>query len=229
MRWLVILLCGCEAFKVGESIVDTGAVGPSAQQPDDEPGNEPSDTNVGSPTDEPGNEPDTVDTSDPNAIDCNAVPDPALYPNMTDMECGTGFLQQNVPILSSTKYGTDYFSNYEDTSWTCVAIPRGDYSSSERVYMFTHPGGDRNCTVYLESPCADLDLFALRYNPYSSTPPECPYADHLNIQCEVSTNAGPGFDEEIDYLYENNQTMYMIIVDAPAPTEAWFRLTATCE
>jgi len=95
--------------------------------------------------------------------------------------------------------------------------------------LFTHPGGDRNCTVYLESPCADLDLFALRYNPYTSNPPECPVAEQLNIQCEVSTNAGPGFDEEIDYLYENNQTMYMIIVDAPAQTDAWFRLTATCE
>ena len=67
----------------------------------------------------------------------------------------------------------------------------GGLPSSERCTW----GEGQNCQVYLESPCADLDLFTLRYNPYTSVPPSCPESGELNIQCEESTNPGPGFDE----------------------------------
>jgi hypothetical protein len=74
-----------------------------------------------------------------------------------------------------------------------------------------------------------LDLFAVRYNPYTSTPPECPSPEQLSIQCEYSSNQGPGLDEDIPALFENNQTIWMLIVDAPTPTDAWFRLTVECD
>lgn len=218
---------GCEAFKVqDQGIMDTGMNIPNPE-PTNDPSNEPSSpTNEpNSPSNEPGSD---TDTSDPNAIDCSIVPTPEQYPNM--FECATAMLQRDVPVLGTTQYGTDYFTDahYADGEWTCVAIPRGDYSSTERVYLFTHPGQDKRCDLYLESPCGDLDLFAVRYNPYTHSPPTCPDPNELNVQCEVSTHAGPGFDEEIRNLYENNQNMYLVIVDAPSPTNAWFRLTATC-
>ena len=144
---------------------------------------------------------------------------------MTDLECGTAFIQSENPVLGTTLGGVNYFDTEHygpQSGWFCTPGPRGDYLSSERVYLFTHPGEGQNCQVYLESPCADLDLFTLRYNPYTSVPPSCPESGELNIQCEESTNPGPGFDEEIDHLYEQDQMMYMIIVDAPTPNEAWF-------
>lgn len=224
---MMTTLMACEVFKTQGSTIDTSSTGPSGIDTDSEPDSNPD----SQPEVDTGPDTDTEDTSDPNAIDCAAVPQEGQFPNMTDFECGTSFIQDGVPVLGTTVGGVSYFdsTHYEESEWYCVTSARGDYDSLERVYMFTHPGEGHTCSVYLESPCADLDLFAVRYNPYTSTPPECPAPEQLSIQCEYSSNQGPGFDEEIPSLFENNQTMWMLIVDAPTPTDAWFRLTVECD
>ena len=45
----------------------------------------------------------------------------------------------------------------------------------------------------------------------------------------VGLHNGPARDESIDYLYENNEQWYMIVVDAKNPQEDWFRLSVSCE
>ena len=92
--------------------------------------------------------------------------------------------------------------------------------------MFLHPGQDKYCSVSLETPCADLDLFALRHDVYTFG---CPTTQTLGVSCEASVTNGPARDESIDYLYENNEQWYMIVVDAKNPQEDWFRLSVSCE
>jgi hypothetical protein len=255
---IFLLLVGCEAFKnTTEGIVDSGGPVADVDTDTDTDVDTDTDTDTDSEGDlDVDNDGDgytenqgDCDDSNPNVnpgviedntngidddcdgvidnpIDCDATPPTAS--NLPDLECATTFIQEGTPILGSTYYGLNYFNKDHyagDSEWYCLPFLRGDYFSSERVFLFTHPGNDQYCDVFLESPCADLDLFALRYNPYSSG--GCPDPNTLNIQCEASADAGP-FDESINSLYENSQTMYMLIVDSPNPTDAWFRLNVEC-
>ena len=229
MSALLLMSAGCEAFKGQTSIIDTAAVGPTPVEPGDEPSGEPS----GEPGDEPSNEPssdtDTEDTVDPNELDCKD--DPVVTNELPELQCVSARLFDGDQIDATTSGAVNYFSkdHYNTREWGCDASFDGQYDSPEHAFIFVHPA-QGFCNVELETRCGDFDLLAFPYNVEADG---CPIAgDPLpqEYSCEMSSKRGTGRTESLT-LYENSpeEKLYLIIVDAPTPTEEWFRLTVDCD
>ena len=233
MRYLSFLITintmvACEAFKPQTGVVDTATTGPNGYEPSSEPTSEPS----SQPSNEPTNEPDSADTSDPDALDCEA--EPTTEDSLPQIECASGRLWDGDELDETTVGGFNYFTkeHYASREWYCDTSFNGDYEGPERSYVFLHPGtGD--CIIDLETRCADFDLIAIRVDVEANG---CPapeaYIGGAN-PCEMEATAGLGRDESLT-LYENTTTTgavvpYIIIVEAPNPTEEWFRLTVECD
>ena len=228
--WLGLcgLMTACEAFKVGSSPIDTAAVGPVAVEPGDEPSSEPSE-----PGDEPSNEPsddtDTEDTVDPNELDCKE--DPVYNGTLPELPCVGGYIWEGETVDGSTTGETNYFTkaHYSSREWYCEVDFDGNYDSVERSFIFLHPGTGF-CYAELETRCGDFDLIGLRYDVEQNG---CPIPDQTMPganPCEMSATRGLGRTEDLT-MYENinAQVPYLIIVDAPNPTDEWFRLSVTCD
>ena len=122
--------------------------------------------------------------------------------------------------------GTSHFdqSIYSQSAWYCSPLYQGDYSSPERVFSFTHPGGFHTCDVELDSRCEDLTLVVIRWDVdvdgcpgYGNTPHTCDWSDEAI-----------GDTEHIQ-IFDNNPTKYLIIVDAAQSVDANFKISVSCD
>ena len=109
----------------------------------------------------------------------------------------------------------------EYASWYCYVFPEGDYSGSERIYHFRHPGTG-TVTIELDSPCADLDLFSFQWE-YWVTEQTCPTASNT-LNCDVAKGSGGGSVS----IFDNSVSNYLIVVDGPEPVSDIFALSVTC-
>jgi hypothetical protein len=225
---LVALSTACAAFKGQESTIDTAAVGPTAVEPGDEPSSEPSEPGS-EPSNEPADETDTQDTVDPNELDCKWDPIPTN--DLPQYQCASGRLFDGDVVDATTEGATNYFTRsvYSGPDWGCSATWDGDYNSPEHAFIFVHPANNSSCEIELETRCGDFDLLAFKHNVEAD---ECPIAgDPLwpSYTCEMSDKRGVGRTESL-MLAESSfeEQIYMIVVDAPEPTEEWFRLSVDC-
>jgi hypothetical protein len=94
------------------------------------------------------------------------------------------------------------------------------YTGNERVYALELPP-NTGANIFLDTDCADLDLFAFRW-PYDG---KCPTASHTISECEADDDDGDGV---VHVETVNNPGAYMIVVDGKAGVEAPFHLTIEC-
>ncbi len=232
IRFGLLGLCGlmtaCEAFKVGSSPIDTGAVGPVAVEPGDEPSNEPSE-----PGDEPSNEPsddtDTEDSEDPNALDCKW--DPVYMNDLPEYQCASGRLFDGDVVDATSSGATNFFTraHYSSVEWGCDVEFDGDYASPEHSFILVHPANGMYCDIEVETRCGDFDLIAFPYNIEENDCPIPDYPLYPQYSCEMSSKRGVGRTDSLK-LYESSseERLYLVIVDSPDPTEEWFRLSVNC-
>ena len=225
---LLLNLMACEAFKPRGNIVDTGMSGPSGYEPDSNEDTESEeDTDSGEIQDT-----DTEEEVDPDALDCTAAP--SSQDSLPQLECASGRLWDGDQLDDTTAGGFNFFTkaHYESREWYCETNFNGEYEGPERSYVFLHPGAG-NCVIDLETRCADFDLIAIRMDVENDGCPEPNAYIGGADPCKMEATRGLGRDESL-LLYENTASTgavvpYIIIVEAPEPTEEWFRLTVECD
>lgn len=229
MATMLLGMTGCEAFKGQGSVIDTAAIGPTAQEPSDEPSSEPSGEPSGEPSNEPSSDTDTGEPIDPTELDCKA--DPVSTNDFPEYQCVSAMLFEGDEVDATTSGATNYFTkdHYNSREWGCDASFDGQYDSPEHSFIFVHPA-QGFCNIELETRCDDFDLIAFPYNVEADG---CPIAGNplpQEYSCEMSSKRGTGRTDSLT-LYENSveEKLYLVIVDAPTPTEEWFRLTVTCD
>ncbi len=210
MRYLLLLLAGCEMFQEPPAAygTDTSSSGEEGS----------TDTTPGSTddTDDTDESTDPADTGE--AFDCAQ----AAEPDTIIGGCVSGELTCGETRLGTTLGGTSVLDAEAYSAWYCTVFPEGDYDGSERIYDFTHPGTG-TVTFSLSSPCAELDLIALRWE-YWSSEDICPTAAHAVLECEIDETTGGG---EVS-VWANQESHYLIVVDGPEPVEDIFELSVTC-
>ena len=85
------------------------------------------------------------------------------------------------------------------------------------------------CDIEVETRCGDFDLIAFPYNVEADGCPVPDYPLYPQYSCEMSSKRGVGRTDKLK-LYESSseERLYLVIVDAPDPTEEWFRLSVNC-
>lgn len=155
-------------------------------------------------------------------IDCDAdygTPPPDNGCVTATMSCGDSQIFDMAGAGSSRLDGRAYSSG----GWACWPVTAGDYQGGERFIRFDHPGREDApavATIILESPCADLDLFAFWWESNS-----CPSSGAAPGECEADVDPGGGAVE----IWNNSPRSYLIGVEAADGSEGPFRVTIQCE
>jgi hypothetical protein len=129
-----------------------------------------------------------------------------------EISCGESF-------EATIEGGTSVMTGDAYQSWYCEVVGSSSYAGTERVYEFYHPGTG-NATISLDSPCANLDLFAAYW-----TSDSCPTAENSILECEGSIDSG---DDSIT-IWNNEERRYLVVVDGPYGDEEAFGLSVSCE
>lgn len=91
----------------------------------------------------------------------------------------------------------------------------------ERVYRLEMPDGEWRAFVWMDSPCADLDLFAVKWNG-----DDCPTMDHNIAQCESNLQRRVG-NERVELVHQGTATWYLV-VEGSGDEEGAFALHVQC-
>ncbi len=94
------------------------------------------------------------------------------------------------------------------------------YSGSERVYRLDLPAQTK-ADIELESPCADLDLFAMTWSDEG----RCPGPKHSVSICEADVKKKGG---AVHIENVKNPLRWLVVVDGKGGVEAPFQLRVTC-
>jgi len=113
-------------------------------------------------------------------------------------------------------------ANFEDDFYVhkfCTPSSHG-YVGNERVYVLELPP-NTGANLWLDSDCADLDLFAFRWR-YDG---KCPTVSHTISECEADDDEGDGV---VHIETAKNPGSFMVAIDGKAGVQAPFRLTVEC-
>lgn len=134
--------------------------------------------------------------------------------------CVTGTLRCGDIIEGNTTGGPKGWSDDFYRAHYCLPLPQ-HYTGPERIYRLDVPA-DTRMEARLESPCADLDLFALVWQDNST----CPHADHIATECEADDRGAGG---KVQVMTDRNPKTLLIGVDGKQGATGVFRLQVTCE
>lgn len=151
------------------------------------------------------------------SIDCD---DPPAGSTKEGPACVTSTLSCGESLIDNTEGGGSEWNGDAYQGWYCLIATGSDYNGPERVYAFDHPGTG-NATVSLSSPCADLDLVAVRWADEAS----CPLAEYSVLECEGDDGGGTNSFT----IWNNEPARYLVVVDGDNSAGAPFQLSVSCE
>lgn len=164
----------------------------------------------------------TTDTGEPERVDC--TPGAAPVTGNID-ECVSSELSCGQSIITTTEGGNSVMDAEDYLNWFCTPFPDGDYSGSERTFQVAVPAG-QSATFSLESPCDDLDIFALRWELWENNE-MCPDSGNSIVECEADDSRDGG--SVTVYADSSRTTHYLIIIDGADGEIANFALDITCD
>ncbi len=114
--------------------------------------------------------------------------------------------------------------NFDDAFYRAkFCTPRSaNYAAGREAIYNLHLPANMRATVKLESPCAKLDLFSIRW-PHAD---RCPNSSTSTGECEGSTK--PGVDT-IQIVAVGNDEHHLVWVDGQDGDYGNFRLSVVCE
>ena len=118
----------------------------------------------------------------------------------------------------------DQSQNFDDAFYRAkFCTPRSaNYAAGREAIYNLHLPANMRATVRLESPCANLDLFSIRW-PHAD---RCPNSSTSTGECEGSTK--PGVDS-IQIVAVGNDEHHLVWVDGQDGDYGNFRLSVVCE
>jgi len=137
--------------------------------------------------------------------------------------CITGEIHCGETIVGHTRGGVNKFDTKFYEKKFCTPGTTHHSEGDERVYRFMAPDGDFTAKVYLDTPCADLDLAAIKWNGEG-----CPTVSDLVPNCEMWPKDGTA--REKVYLTTQDPPQWLIVVESKdRGSEGSFALTVECK
>lgn len=134
----------------------------------------------------------------------------------------TGRLQCGDVITAHTAGGVRLLDTKFYERNHCTPATTNHDGGDERFYELRVPDGDKTVDVWLETPCANLDLGALRVN--GDGPPS---ADLALEQCEMWPK--PGNKREHVHLVSKTATRWLIVVEGQGDEEGGYTISVQCQ
>jgi hypothetical protein len=152
------------------------------------------------------------------AADCDALTHggPPIGP-----DCSSGDIRCGETVLGATRGGVRRYDTRFYESNFCTPATTDHDGGEERVYRLHMPDGDWTAVVTLDTPCADLDLAAMKLNGET-----CPTAASMVAQCEMYPKDGTR--REAVRLVTQRETDWWIVVEGKGAAEGGFALTVQC-
>jgi hypothetical protein len=150
--------------------------------------------------------------------DCENVPKNAA---LEGPDCITGTLSCGDTVVGHTVGGANIFTTRFYEKHFCTPSTTEHDSGDERIYRLQMPEGDWTADVYLDTPCADLDLAAIKW-----TGDTCPSEASQVRQCEMSVRDG-GHRDHVR-LSSRKATQWLLAVEGKNNQEGAFALVVTC-
>lgn len=139
-------------------------------------------------------------------------------------DCVTAEIHCNETIVGHTRGGANgLFSNRFYEKHFCTPATTDHKSGDERVYRFRTTAPWQRALVYLDTPCANLDLAAVFHNGDT-----CPTLENSINRCEMNIKQG-NRRESVDLFNDNEGSTWYIIVEGQGNEEGAFSLTVQCE
>jgi hypothetical protein len=104
----------------------------------------------------------------------------------------------------------------------CTPYTTNHDGGEERVYRLKMPPGEWRAYAWLDTPCADLDLFAVKWDGN-----DCPTIDHNIQRCEASVDAWGWGKEAVELVHQGNATWFLV-VEGKGDEEGAFALQIQC-
>ncbi|MFH1465041.1 MAG: hypothetical protein ABIO70_11710 [Pseudomonadota bacterium] len=140
---------------------------------------------------------------------------------VTGPDCLSGTLSCGQRIRTTTAGGSQVFDGGRYLKSYCFPTVAEAGRGPERVYRFELAAGQR-ATLTLDSPCGELALVALRWEPEEA----CPGPEEAISECEGASAYGGA---EVRLEENRDAAHYLVIVDGAAGDGLPFTLTAACE
>ncbi len=136
-------------------------------------------------------------------------------------DCMSGELKCGETIIGHTTGGVRRFDTRFYESNFCTPATTDHDGGDERVYRLKVPDGDWTAVVTLDSPCADLDLAAMKHND-----DRCPTSATMVGQCEMYPKEGK--TREQVRLVSQRESWWWIVVEGNGAAEGGFALSVQC-
>lgn len=155
----------------------------------------------------------TVEGPQIQCTDTSHTQDP-LIDGCVTAELACGQIVEGHTQGGQAAWGDDFYRAHY-----CLPLPQR-YTGPERLYR-VKIAADTRVEVLLESPCADLDLFALIWGQDS-----CPTTEHLATECEADEHPGGG---RVQVITDRNPKTLLVGVEGKQGATGPFRLQVRCE
>ncbi len=137
-------------------------------------------------------------------------------------DCITATIACGDTVIGHTIGGTERFDTQFYERHHCTPATSRHDGGDERVYLLEMPPGPMRATVYLDTPCADLDLAAMRVIDAAT----CPTIDTMVKQCDMWPKKGTR-REKVE-LSSNEGATWLLVIEGKADAEGAFGLTVEC-
>jgi hypothetical protein len=138
-------------------------------------------------------------------------------------DCVTDVIECGETIIGHTNGGVHrYDSRFYEKNF-CTPYTTNHDGGDERIYQLTMPDGDYSAFVYLDTPCADLDMAGMRWSDLDT----CPRADTMISQCEMWPDAYAR-DREYMRLVSQKGSTWLIVIEGKGDEEGAFALHVQC-
>jgi hypothetical protein len=138
-------------------------------------------------------------------------------------DCVTDTIQCGQTVIGSTRGGVQRFDTRFYEAHFCTPATTDHNGGEERVYRLEVPAGEWRTFVWLDTPCADLDVFGMPWGE-----PECPTSGSTIPRCEGNEKRGTT-PEEIELVSQSRQpTTWLLVVEGKGAEEGAFALQTLC-
>lgn len=137
-------------------------------------------------------------------------------------DCITDTIECGQTVIGHTIGGVQRFDSRFYEKQFCTPYTTNHDGGDERVYQLVMPEGDYKAFVYLDTPCADLDMAGIKWSDDT-----CPTTKHMVNQCEMWPDAY-GRDREYMELVSQHGSTWLIVVEGKGEAEGAFALHVQC-
>lgn len=153
-----------------------------------------------------------------SSADCDTIVSEALPAE----GCLTGVIGCGETVLGHTQGGVNRFDTRFYEQFFCTPATTDHDDGGERVYELRMPDGDWHADIWLETPCADLDLAAMKVEIDEGCPDKRSRIDICEMNRQDKTR------REHVRLVSQRASRWLVVVEGRGTAEGAFGLKVEC-